>query len=199
MLFVLIIFIVGIIFVVTNLIHGNKADAKGCALGFLGLIVVAAINLSVFGLASDEYTELKSSDNPVETQTIEAMPYNKNLSEDIYVVRNHNTQGNSSYEYCVETEDGLNTNSFSHPIIGDVYINYIDNDEDARLEHQSTSQQRVLTKKPSFWFNFFAWCRYHDYSIGDVVEVTDSSFYETYVFYVPEGSLHELWETTATQ
>ena len=52
MLFVLIIFIVGIIFVVTNLIHGNKADAKGCALGFLGLIVVAAINLSFLSVGS---------------------------------------------------------------------------------------------------------------------------------------------------
>lgn len=189
MIFILPVFIVMATLTILALI---KRDKDGATLSAVGTILFFGITLLVVWVASvalegeDFYVDRRLFNNPVQTQNLEALPFDTTASNKVYVSRS-----SGFYFYCVETENGYDERALDKPICGDVYFDYIGANEQPYLECQSKVEKEVLIKKPSFWFNFFGWIDYKDYSVGNVYDVTDESCCEIYVFHVPEGSLIE--------
>lgn len=200
MIFILLVFIVMATLTILALI---KRDKEGATLSAIGCVAFTAVMGAIILLVStgleheNFYVDSKLFDNPVYTQSLEALPFDTTASNTlnitapntVYVLRGKNSFNNTIYRYCVETENGLDERALEKPIGGDVYIDYIGANEQPYLECQSKIEKEILIKKPSFWFNFFGWIDYKDYSVGDVYDTTDESCCEIYVFHVPEGSL----------
>lgn len=156
-----------------------------------GLILLGVlIGLSMYGDAhSENYLTNRSETNPIQTHTIEALPFETatDAINNVYVVKDKDAQNNSRYYYCIKTEDGYKEKFVSSLAVS---FEYIDAGEQPHLKYYSDTRHRVLVKKPSFWFNFFGWLEYKDFEIGDTYD-TWGETNAKYVFCVPKGSLRE--------
>ena len=192
MLYFLIVLICGIIMAVSLLIKKEPDGAIVC--GVCTLIALAAVFMCL-NIYTDQnesdYIKYRYDENPVTIQNLEPLPFENPSSDAIYLVREEDTFGNFNYTYCIKTELGYEEKTVKRSLFGDVYINYIVENEQPRFECQSDSQKEILAKKPSFWFNFIGWLQYKDVSIGEVIDVNGAHDIN-YIFYVPEGSLRDI-------
>ena len=162
-----------------------------CGFIFVGIILVGL--QSYAWEHKIDYLDLKYYDNPTQTKNLESLPFKYANEAEVYVSRGKDSNGHWLYTSSLKTENGFDEKIIDTSWGADVYINYINDNDQPYLEIQKATRKGVLIKKPSFWLNFFGWLEYKDVSIGEVVESYDISIRkEIYTFYVPQGSLREI-------
>ena len=171
--------------------HDKCTFASALKTAIPGTIFAFLIVFGIYMFACSPITDYKQRDELINSQEIIALTLESSQKGEFFLGCG-SISGEPYYFYYTQDQ---NNNIKLHKIkADDVTLRYCANKETPKIEEYTTIDQCVLTKKPTFWDNFFLeYSKYKDNNAGDVVSEHPSTFFADEitktVIYIPEGSI----------